>query len=457
MAEQDAAKPKRFKIRHILLGLFALLLVWLVLFRIFAYVELSRRVRDLRAQGYPLSLEELNETYTLPPGADNAADFYLTAFSYHTGPDEDAKETLPWVGKAKAPKEPGPLDPNVLVCAEQFLAANEKVLPLLHDAVASEVCYYPLDFTEVFGDGNVPWLTTVRDCARLLQLEAAVACEQGDPNRAIASVEATMALGRSLNTPVIIHHLVSLAVRATACRSAEWIVSRVSLTDDQLQRLASYVALPAKDEGLKYAFVGERCFGAGIFRGTVSLAGHVGGPGIVMKLIVFPRKVLGFHDRDMLSYIDLLQDYIDATEAPILEKIAKSNAIADGPGRTRRPGLLTRILEPAFSRIVQLDVRHVAARRVALTALAVERYRLAEGRLPGSLSDLVPTYLEAVPEDPFDGQDLRFRRLATGYVVYSIGEDLSDDEGADRDAEKDAKKRDADGNVLWDITFFVTR
>jgi len=42
------------------------------------------------------------------------------------------------------------------------------------------------------------------------------------------------------------------------------------------------------------------------------------------------------------------------------------------------------------------------------------------------LSDAVDALL---PVDPFTGQPLRFRKLETGYVVYSVGENGVDDGG----------------------------
>ena len=56
--------------------------------------------------------------------------------------------------------------------------------------------------------------------------------------------------------------------------------------------------------------------------------------------------------------------------------------------------------------------------------------------------------------DPFDGQNLKYRTLETGFVVYSVGEDLTDEGGAERDS----KKRDKKGKPLpWDVTFIVER
>ena len=77
--------------------------------------------------------------------------------------------------------------------------------------------------------------------------------------------------------------------------------------------------------------------------------------------------------------------------------------------------------------------RDEAWRGNARAALAVERYRLVHGVCPERLADLVPDYLDAVPMDPFDGEPLRYRRLETGYMVYSVGRNLVDDGGAEKE------------------------
>jgi hypothetical protein len=111
------------------------------------------------------------------------------------------------------------------------------------------------------------------------------------------------------------------------------------------------------------------------------------------------------------------------------------------------------MLAPAFARVFTIELKAVARLRAAAAGLAVQRYRLAEGTLPESLAELVPTYLDTVPKDPFDGDDMRYEKLAAGFVVYSIGEDLSDDGGKEEPPR--AKRRRGRGN--YDITFIVER
>jgi hypothetical protein len=71
-----------------------------------------------------------------------------------------------------------------------------------------------------------------------------------------------------------------------------------------------------------------------------------------------------------------------------------------------------------------------ARRRVLITAIALERYRIKYGSYPESLAALAPTFLKDEPLDFIDGKPLRYRRTADGhFVLWSIGLDALDDGG----------------------------
>ena len=82
-----------------------------------------------------------------------------------------------------------------------------------------------------------------------------------------------------------------------------------------------------------------------------------------------------------------------------------------------------------LSRAIALQHRITAHLRSAKAILAAERFRLDTGRLPKSLEELVPTYLDTLPVDPFTATPLRFAVTEEGIVIYSIGENLIDDGG----------------------------
>ena len=71
----------------------------------------------------------------------------------------------------------------------------------------------------------------------------------------------------------------------------------------------------------------------------------------------------------------------------------------------------------------------VAQRDVTVVGLACQRYESRHGAFPARLADLVPDILTAVPVDPFTGKELAYRLTPGAFIVYSVGENLTDDAG----------------------------
>lgn len=99
--------------------------------------------------------------------------------------------------------------------------------------------------------------------------------------------------------------------------------------------------------------------------------------------------------------------------------------------------------------IVKIYRRSRAELRSVAAALAAERYRLCHGRWPESLAEVVPTYLAQIPLDPYDGQPVRFHRVADGLLIYSLGSDGEDNGGNLGRAE--ALPGTEVGFRLWDV------
>jgi hypothetical protein len=59
--------------------------------------------------------------------------------------------------------------------------------------------------------------------------------------------------------------------------------------------------------------------------------------------------------------------------------------------------------------------------------IALKAYKEENGRLPDSLSELVPEYLPYLPLDPYDGKPLRYSREKK--IIYCVGKDLRDNGG----------------------------
>ena len=134
------------------------------------------------------------------------------------------------------------------------------------------------------------------------------------------------------------------------------------------------------------------------------------------------------------------QDYLETTSQQLLSARQTAfperlKAVADlirqrVTEATSRGLLLNGWYWDGLDKHVNREARCLANLRLALTAVALEQFRASHiNRYPAGLSELTPSYLNAVLTDPFDGQPLRYRKQDAGYVLYSIGPDLKDDGG----------------------------
>ncbi len=71
-----------------------------------------------------------------------------------------------------------------------------------------------------------------------------------------------------------------------------------------------------------------------------------------------------------------------------------------------------------------------AEKTLLTTTLALRAYFLEHHRYPSSLQELVPTYLPALPGDPFAlSGPVHYRSDGRSYLLYSVGPDGKDDGG----------------------------
>ena len=104
---------------------------------------------------------------------------------------------------------------------------------------------------------------------------------------------------------------------------------------------------------------------------------------------------------------------------------------------------LTRVAVPNFAKAIQTLARNQTLANEASIACALERYRLAHGQYPDSLSALVPQFIQPLPHDLINGEPLKYRRADRGgYLLYSIGWNEKDDGGV-------PGKTTTEGDWVW--------
>jgi hypothetical protein len=413
------------------------------------------RIAEVHRRGYPVSPLELEKWYPQPISGENAASLYAEAFQYYAQWDSNKIERLPVASKAPLPDRNAPLPEGTKALIAEYLTANSHALHLLHQGAAIQHCRYPVDFRKAeYLQLKTPHLSPLREGAKLLSLEAIMHAEEGDPATAADSVRSGIGLANSLTTePYLISQLVRSICYHFACLGLNRSLNRVVLPDQELASLAT--ALPQDDgaQGIRLSLIAERALALDWFSGLgpniPDLLLAVSGepiewgtgyrvPGYYLYLYYYTT---GFTDLDMLRYMDLMDDYVRISERPAEERFLLIKPVEARIQSLPRRCWVSRMLTDALGTAVIKNLRYVAEIRTARAALEVERFRLATGHLPETLTELSPTVMKTTLLDPFDGQPLRYKKLPKGYVVYSVGEDGKDDGG-------DEKK---------DITFTVER
>lgn len=100
-----------------------------------------------------------------------------------------------------------------------------------------------------------------------------------------------------------------------------------------------------------------------------------------------------------------------------------------------------------------------ARRRILITAIALERFRLKHGSYPKSLDALSPDWLETPPIDFMNGKPLRYSLYNNGhFLLYSVGLDEKDNGGKmavepdiDDDLIARLKKLQMDSDIVWPL------
>ena len=137
----------------------------------------------------------------------------------------------------------------------------------------------------------------------------------------------------------------------------------------------------------------------------------------------------------LLNYEEALAIGRDSWPRKFVRANSVQSQYAETWRRRGRPTLFQRLVPPEGLGIMSLGTTaagiDLAARRVLVATLAVERYRRDHaGAIPPSLQSVVPAYLASVPLDPFSGDPLTYKPDASGYLLYSLDVNLKNDGGA---------------------------
>jgi hypothetical protein len=425
--------------------------------RLYLARTINKELALIRTAGLPANGEELNRWYAAVPDSQNAALVLTQAFALRRN-YSDSRSNL--INNFKAPKRALSLEQAELL--RGYLEMNAPRRKKADEALQLPACRYPVDCTMLMST-PLPHLAWLDDIAELYEFEALIAMESGDTVTVTTDIVTILALARTLNDePCLISQFVRLKLMGRAFTTLERRVSAGSVSGSEIAGLADAFRRTGLTNLGARALIGDRALCIPYFRMTRAEAERINppkpgddsqkdspapcnGPAIL--------RLIGYYELDYGTYLLGMKKAIALlSNAPPDNLRASAHFSRVGEESSKRRRTLSGMALSSYAGVPWRENTGFAHQRLALTALAVEQFRNETGRLPGSLDDLAPKYVEEVPEDPFTGLLLEYRRTEMGYLIYSAGPDREDNGGL----EKADKKQSEDGKS-YDITFTVER
>jgi hypothetical protein len=464
LAAQPAASVKSPRRRWLVLTLLLLLVVAAAAYLVFgpdaSEDDLRQAIAETDRADPGWHFDEVDARRKVIPDDENAA---LRVMAAH------ALLPAPWPPQPAAARPGAPevdrvgeaiasLPPQIRLddaVARDLRAALRLAEPALVEArklKSLSVGRYPVTWTADI-IGSKLYSQEPRAIAELLEHEALAQAEEGKPAEALATARGVIVAGRSFgDEPLVISLLIRQVILAQAARSIERTLAQGVPAADELRKTQELLEDEVSQPVLLNALRGER----GATQRLIDLVKLSTGRRFSQALRSGSGGLRGLLDLNAPQRVRELQartlraetECIEAAKLPVEDQVRAFARLR--PKEPVADNDIAGSTAKALVKMAESSHRTQSILRCAIACLALERYRSEKGTWPERLDDLAPAYLQAVPLDPYDGRQLRYKRLADGVLVYSIGPDGQDDGGAMNRKNPVAKETDL-GFRLWDV------
>lgn len=360
--------------------------------------------------------------------------------------------------------------PNSTPSAQEALAALDAKFPVGRELAETCLKRPQAAFTPGIRDRQLPEMLVTMplhhcnigvNLGRLLTLRARLASAAGDTPSATHSILALLRMADAYNRePTLITFLVACSLQALAQEAIWQGLQERTFADADLALLQKTLEATDVTSAMLDAMRGELAIGVTTIdclqngpTAENTSAETAQAMGTITKL---PSGLLDHYKSAMVELE--LKHFIVPLKQSGLMAVAQSAAELEGILAQKSHFLLhwdtlfVRLFTTSAHAVTLRALATEARRRQAIVALALERFLVKEHRYPAQLTELCPVFLSSLPQDPCDGQPLRYSPLPERYRLWSIGIDAQDDNGHIGATESDASKihkREYRGDWTW--------
>lgn len=305
----------------------------------------------------------------------------------------------------------------------------------------------------------LPDIAVMRRIAQLRLAAMHVALAEGRTDAAVEALAQAAFVARAYgHGACMVEHLTALAVEGAVCDQVRAAINGGGLDRPALQALLDVLRRQMRLGPVSLAFEGERQCSLDVIQRVYSDDGEGDGRLLVAELDDLNDPWVGRMPRlsslrgravpRILNVTGLLFASRAATTQRLdkfweqmirQSRMSRTQRLADPfhpeafvESLGSRHPIVSSLIPSAEKALTSRDVNRSVLRGTTLV-LAVELYRADTGRVPQSLEQLVPGYLDAVPVDQLTGEPFIYRPTAEDdYLLYSVGLDGTDDGGIAR-------------------------
>lgn len=448
---EQARKGRRWPAIGVAFGLAVVsLLIWAANRETAEQKQIKQRLEELRAAGEPLDAASLARLLPMPPPELNADLLLKDALAFAR--TNVSPGVSPIVMSGASLDGTQAIDAsimNVLRRHYEESAGITNVMPILPPGVR-----FGEDWSRGVLNAKMVSFVSVRQTLQMLCTRAMYAAEIGDSEGATAMLERAFQFSSAVpSDSSLVSHMIRKACLGLTCTIVERSLNRVQFDDAQLARILATMPLATND--LAGTLRVEHCTAVWVFNEVRSgkrlddlVYSTTSQPWWkqAAKRLWRPRNE--YNDEDFLGYLELMPRALATTTLPPRQAIDQFSSLLNKYASNATCGVAEAVI-PNWSKAIETHHEREAQLEATRAALNVERFRLANGRLPESVDKIVPTFAPTVPVDIFNNQPLRIKPLTIGYRVYSVGQDCTDHGGL--------KKTNASVQTNYDITISVER
>jgi len=307
-----------------------------------------------------------------------------------------------------------------------WLEENRAALDLVYQATAMPQYEMPMfrgDVDSIIA-AQLPALSSLRQLARLMTIDATQQLHQGNADAALARCLTAQRMGNQVaDGHTMIEGLVGIAIGAmaeqTMMRVAEGDVSAEALKDAVAEMDLLAAGLPTFEDLVRAEQTWVQTFAEDVVAHPGLLGFLNGGfPAdrpdngwqrlfTALRRVYLPDRAV---KRNLKTYYDTMIEATRQEDGGVGVTVSEEALFAEIPPWD----LVTRTMVPSLARVHDLTLRNESNFIRAQLRLAAEAYKRERGSYPPTLGAMTPDHLRQVPVDPMTGFEFPYRASGDG-------------------------------------------